>query len=777
MFSRDDLKKHGFTIGTIAIGFIALGYFYFKVKKKHPRSASVATSPALTGDFKRKHFQKGTLLLSMFTDLEKEKDRSLSPEKSVSGLYSSRLSMTNEYGYAVTKKIGEIPDYKTLTTVQIRFKCWMRSEVSNAQYLLTISDKEGKVLCTLAKMITCPKSYEWNDLQYSYGIDPKFLDAENTIRIYAWNKDFREFFIDDISVTFLAENKENAASANPEFSSNFLYDFEKPEAILERQADRIKEGNAHSGKRMFDLSNAQEYGPIVTRQVGDVCLQPLKRVHISIWVYPVDENASVDLGVALFNAANEKYFLQTKRIETKRLLKNKWTKINATIVCPTEGAPLDDVVQVLARNRSKTKMLLDDFEIVYDDMKEAPGEASLLSAETLYKHEFKAERNKPPFRILSLNKAEIGNANSPLLINSGADKTGDLTPGDDYLSGNFIGGSTETDQLIDIKANAVAMYSFCSDKKKFTETWKYVIKNENDFFGPATEKLVGDFDRSGADDVVLIDRKKKTVVMASFAGKDACVNTPGTPLWTSDPEKINPFENWTMSDDDVFIAADLNGDHQTELLIVNAKSGNWGLFQRKDKSEWNAIAVSNTENRLDAGYFNKSNSQHLSGRFLAGKSNDVLYAAKTLKGVTTYLSLEYNAARKQFEQKTLPSDSDEPFFMHGNTTLAGDFDEDDAQEIVNLNTAWRFDLKLVDVDATGFNIAGMLDFNGYPADHNPKYYEFVKIVAGNFTNAKKTSLLVIMRNCADKNFSGDACKQYENLDYLPNSTQLYQFEP
>jgi hypothetical protein len=103
-------------------------------------------------------------------------------------------------------------------------------------------------------------------------------------------------------------------------------------------------------------------------------------------------------------------------------------------------------------------------------------------------------------------------------------------------------------------------------------------------------------------------------------------------------------------------------------------------------------------------------------------------------------------------------------------SFSGSFTNNEHQ-LLEYDHTWRFDLKLKE----GNNILGTVDFRGYPEDHNPKYYEFVKLVPGHFTQAKRTSVLVIMANCADNDFKGDNCKTIENVPYLPNSTQLYQF--
>ncbi|MCW3085027.1 MAG: hypothetical protein JWP12_2393 [Bacteroidetes bacterium] len=759
MPTSSDLKKRVLTAAVFVFCFS--GFFIFRAKRHRHQPVIAKANPALPSLFKRKAFQTGTLLFSGFTDLENVSDKSITSEKSFSGIKSSKLSMATQYGFTFTKKISDIPSYQSLNSIQLQFKCWMRNDIVSALYVLSVEDKDGKNIYQQSRQIICATKYEWNDLQYSYSIDPKLLDPENMIRLYAWNKEqnqLRELYVDDIRVSFFAEDKKQKNESS-DFTSNFLYDFETVDSALMVQKNDIREAAAHSGKMVFDLSDAGEYGPVVNKQLGDVCLLPVKKVNTRIWVYPLEENASVELDVALFNAADEKYFIQTKKIAATLLPKNKWTKINATFPLPQDGTTPEDLIQVLVLNKGKTKLLLDDFEIVYDDVKQAPGDPSMINAS-----DFTPQRNKPPFKTMYLNKQEIGNANSPFIINAGNTQLGDFTPGDEYASGHFCGNAENTDQVIQIKAAEIAMYGYCPDKKQFLQLWK---SNEKAFV--ASEKITGDFDNNHTDDLLLINKKRKIVQLVSFSPLSNCSVILNI-AYTVQQEQT--FENWNITADDIFMSGDFNGDHKTELLIVNSKIGNWGMFQH-DAAGWKNVAA----NKMDPAYFNAQTSKHTSGHFYADKNKDVVFISVTEKEKQTYTLLEFNSARKQFDVKNItPGDTDEIFFKHANNTFAGDFESNAAQEFVNLNTDWRFDLKLIKTDAAGFNIMGNVDFKGYPADHNPKYYEFVKMIPGHFISKEKTAFIVIMRNCADKNFNGDACKQYENLDYLPNSTQLYQFE-
>jgi hypothetical protein len=94
-------------------------------------------------------------------------------------------------------------------------------------------------------------------------------------------------------------------------------------------------------------------------------------------------------------------------------------------------------------------------------------------------------------------------------------------------------------------------------------------------------------------------------------------------------------------------------------------------------------------------------------------------------------------------------------------------------EILLLNKKWRFDLKLVGSPLNDPVINCSLDFKGFNKDHNPKYYELTKLVAGNFLDPHNTTLFTISTNCKDIDFDGSFCKETENISYLPNTFNFY----
>lgn len=653
MLHRVQPKKRLIIISCLLILLGVSCVFIFKLKKRsRPLSA-----PPLASSFKKKHFESGALLLSVFNDLEQATGKNISPEKSFSGMKSCKFSLSNEYGFAVSKNIAEIPSFKTLRFVQLDIQCWARNDLAGAQYILAVEDNTGKRIAEMSKPLLCTRTYEWNALRFRYEIDPKLLEPGNTIKLFAWNKGLREFYVDDISVSFFGE-ADNAATAQ-QFQPNCFYDFETPDSALLSQQHYIKQGIAHSGNSSFDLSNSEEYGPMITKQFGDVSAELVKRVNMSVWVYPLTDNASVELAVSLFGPENKSYFWQGKVVEHEFLPKEKWTKINASTALPADGSTLDDAIQAIVRNKGKTKVYFDDLEVVYDDLGEPKGNSSTVDPTAVYEKRFSAERNKPPFPTVFLQKQQINNGDGTFITPQKTTfGTADFTPADNFLTGDFVADKDGLDEIICLKPFSRGLFSYSPETHTFQLLWENANK---------------------ADSI------------------------------------------WNSGND--FYSGDFNNDKKTDVLVVDKKTKDWNIIHF-DGKKW----------------------------IVTAKGNDPK---------PEWIAKKENISSNLFQSSDV--------ILHGNFIA-------EKPSVLRFNTGWRFELQWLAAESDSYTILGNIDFKGYAADHNPKYYEFVKILSGNFISRQKASLLVIMRNCADGNFNGTACKQYEELGYLPNSTQVYQFE-
>ena len=562
-------------------------------------------------------------LLSEFFDLENNHDAFVSTEKHFSGKQSCMLSSIMEYGVSISKKIGDIPASNNLKSISLLFKCLNGAENPDALYVLSIDDDKGKSVFWAGEPVVCKSNKDWSETTITFLVPPEFLKPEYKITIYPWNRNKKEFYIDDIHVNYIGTAiYKNEASSQSEIA-NLFFDFETDAGM--QGADNVKETTAHSGKKACDLSGGKEYGPSINKKMSEFGSPLLKKISLSVWIYPLTDNPNTVLVASVVNSKNETVFWEGKSSKDLDFQKNKWTKINASCNLPVEKITSQDILGVSVWNKGKTDVIIDDLEIVYGDAPERRGSPSTIDATSIYEKRFVSEKNKPPYKTIYFEKQEIKNGN-------GIEQ---FEPGDKFLVGNFADDKNKLDEILCIGKNRQALFSYDSSLKQFKKLW------ENTTATNPLWKHTNDF-------LVNITTTRAAVLFAS----KICIRFNGT-KWIQEPAQ--------------------------------------------------KLAISVQE------------------------------------------------------------------YTQGNESIYPGCFTSDKQQLLKLNRSWRFDLKLEENNV----IIGNVDFKGYPDDHNPKYYEFVTLVSGHFLNSKRNSILVIMANCADSNFDGVKCNTLENLNYLPNCTQLY----
>lgn len=289
-----------------------------------------------------------------------------------------------------------------------------------------------------------------------------------------------------------------------------------------------------------------------------------------------------------------------------------------------------------------------------------------------------------------------------------------------------------------------------------SDSTQLIAGNTSIDLSPNDEYLVGDFieDKNGLDELLYF-KNNKTFILGYNSEKEQFQVLLETGSIKQTERKTNTKE----------FAGDFNSDGKADFLIVNKNL--WQLFELKDKG-WNSIANGNT-GALKADWFSDSSRPFVSGLFSLNAKD-----ALVLINSNHYYQLQFNKTSGTFEEtKTEIFKADSGLFNATSFIYQGDFTGRGMKELLKYDTEWRFDLKLIEKNKDGYTIVGTVDFTEFSNDYNPKYYEFLKIIPGRFTDSKKTALLTIMRNCADKDFNGMYCNTFENLNYLPNSIQLY----
>lgn len=566
--------------------------------------------------------------LSEFFNLENNDESFVSTDKALSGKQSCKLSKEIEFGISATKLVRDIPTFKNLKNISIKLNTFFENENPDALYVLSIDDAKGKNIFWDGKPIAFSKTNEWSESSIDFAIPSEFLNPDNKIVVYPWNRNKKMFYIDDISIEYIGTAIYSGHPTNQSENSNLFLDFETEAGLS--NSDNVKETTSHSGKRACDLGGGKEYGPSLNKTLGEFGSAFPKIISMSMWVYPITDNPNTVLVASVVNSKNETVFWEGKSTENKSFPKNTWTKINAMFKLPIEKFNAEDVLGVSVWNKGKTDVLIDDVEIVYGEGPDRRGEESKVDPISIYEKRFVSEKNKPPFETIWMQKQEIGKE----LIAFSSD--------DLFIAANFDNDANGLDELLCISKNKQALFAYDLKIQAFKKIWE----NKN----------------------------------------------PGDQLWEKDNFYAGSISNSKTS------------------IIIQQKNKSIALILNFDGKNWNQVG----------------------------------------------------------EEKVIPPPTSP---INSISQYSGNFTSDKNQTL-KLDRSWRFDLKLIENNI----ILGNVDFKGYPNDCNPKYYEFVKLIPGNFLSSKLTSLLVVMCNCADADFSGESCNQIEDLPFLPNSVQLYSIQ-
>ncbi len=643
-----NIQKKRFLVYSLLISFGFLMAFLF-LRKDNSNTNGITVDPIA-----KKDSIITVSLTSEFFNLENNNEASVSTEKALSGKHSCKLSNSAEFGVSANKFIRDIPSYSNLKNISVKFNTLFGKDNPDALYVLSIADAKGKNVFWEGKPIVYAETNNWSESIIDFIIPAEFLNPDNLIVIYPWNRNKKMFYVDDVTIDFIGTAIYREANTNQATNSNLFFDFETEAGLS--GADNVKETKAHSGKKACDLSGGKEYGTSITKKFSEIGAAFPKKISLSMWVYPLTDKPNTVLVASVINSKKETVFWEGKSTENKSFPKNTWTKINASYTLPIEKFSPDDVLEISVWNKGKTDVLIDDIEIVYGEPAERRGKESTVDPISIYEKRFKTEKNKPPFKTIYFEKQEIKNGNTASITPSNKKDFSDyFSPNNQFIVGDFYSDKNNLDEVLCIGSAFKGLYSYSVEEKQFKKLW-------------------------------------------------------GTPL----------VADSIWNDNNTFYSGDFNADGKIDILLVDKHNNNWGIINFNGK-EWLTVSQGNNPKKE----WLTKNKTRLDG--LA----EGIYPGNYL---------------------------------------------DNKQTFLKLNTDWRFDLKLVENVGGENMILGNVEFNGYPNDFDPKYYEFIKIVPGNFLSKSQTSLLVVMCNCADEAFDGKWCDKIDDLPFLPNSVQLYRIQ-
>ncbi len=546
--------------------------------------------------------------------------------------------------------------------------------------------------------------------------------------------------------------------ANPKKSlqlppHNLYFDFEVPAG--KEVPGGFYKGLAHSGRYSVKAFGQNSFSFAIERTAGEVGVENLKAVALSAWIYvfPTKNEAK---GNFVFTASNElgvNVCWQGIALHEPEVPKGKWFKISGYFDLGAVKFKPGYKLQVYFWNNSRTDILIDDYNIVFGGTPERRGDSTRV--DMTKPAGYVARFNMPPFPVTLLEKGSTGTL-------PGAAETG---PGDQVVAGNFL--NTGNDALFIIRKDGRCLaYACCPSNGGFS---KVTLGNAAilAWLNPVQKILRGKF-IAGEGEQLIITGEKGWIL--------AAIDFKGNPCTSRDGIQAN-IKILSRSDtpESSLYAGDFNADRRSEILTI-ASNGSWRVqsFEQAANAagKWKVIAA---DDKQPVAEWNRAEREVSvsAGRFLARSSCDqVLTVSKgkedkqcswtIFKLNIPHLKWESCFGAKQgFCGKTVGKDSlklTDRFY----TFNTGDERE---PRILRYNRDWRFDLEELRMNDSTFEIRSSVDFHGFELDHNPKYYESLLLVPGNFTGSQSNSFFV----------SGHIARERHYEAILPDFSDIYSF--
>ena len=556
-------------------------------------------------------------------------------------------------------------------------------------------------------------------------------------------------------------------------SPNSLYfDFE----IDPKTGDKngLYQGIAHSGQFSAKVFGKNSYSITINRTPAMLGFDKLDAVGLSCWVYvmPTKKDINGALVLSVNNKLGINVFWKGVFVSGNDIPVGRWFKISGLFDLSTIKWNPDDKIQIYFWNDSYTDILVDDYYIVFGGGKERRGDSALVD---MTRQGYQPRFNFPPFPVIMLEKEEIHNNNNFSLLSQSDNKKGKIALSDRLLAGKFTSSNDGRDDLLILKNSGQnELYHYCPDQASFSMT---AVNIQPDLL-PSFQKgiiLSGNFSSTSSQQLVIIS--EKGIILGGFdkVGNPCSTNSEPSKsfktIWKSEKDQHG---NW-WNTESKFCTGDFDGDQYSELLVTNP-DGSWSLF-KLPISGGNSLTLLASGTQTPEWELKKSNFSIASGKFMKTFPSDliltVFQSLETKK--KGYQLLKYDPVKKQFQSiikgKTMGLDT----LQTGDLFFTGHFDQSGMAKVFRYNRDWRYDLKEIRFSDSTFQIISNLDFSGYEMDHNPKYYESLKIIPGRFIDPLVNSFLVVAGNTKKKENNLKEMIEYREIQNLPNSIQIYRY--
>jgi hypothetical protein len=119
----------------------------------------------------------------------------------ISGTHLSFIDQKTEFGVLFERKISDIKNFNSLKRIDYSFALRTGKTLKNVKAVLSVDSNNQSLLWT-GKDVIPGKSEEWETVNINFPVDFSEFKPESSLKVYIWNPDGSEFYMDDIRIQF-----------------------------------------------------------------------------------------------------------------------------------------------------------------------------------------------------------------------------------------------------------------------------------------------------------------------------------------------------------------------------------------------------------------------------------------------------------------------------------------------------------------------------------------------------------------------------------------------
>jgi len=612
----------------------------------------------------------------------------LSKDVALSGLHSSGFCDITNLSSAIDLPI---PTSDSTVLKETGIKLWFLSkyEVVNASMVLSIFDPSGNQIYWTSSPMKFDDVQKniWHPLNFAFKIPGVYVDKRNIVRLYVWNHNRKEypFYIDDITISF----NENKIYEKPK---TFLIDFED---ITDH---KISSKYAKNGFYSTFAKGPDGISVSVAIPLSKMKSENMQSIQYRFYV--LSEKPEID---AIFAATvvdkdyNELLWRGTV-VNSHDFETSEWQMYNGEIFIPDEMLNDNHSFRFYLWNKGNSSVYLDDVYIVVKEKGYLDTEDMSLCDLTVNPIYVPAT-NQPPYQTKYLYKNKI---KDEIELN-------DMMTGNNEIiySGRF-NKSLQIDQLLHISKKGKFLVYFNDNR----------ITKHKIIFEP--EINIGDI-FVDENRIIYFDSNQQLLSIYEFNKRKFEQTAQSQKLEMGNIVNAFVFQNNIIA-----------------IIDNTGKASNFEIIN-------NEIILLNSKQLISAP---ENNIKAFSGRYLNNKR--LLLLLYINNGQHKYEFFELHSENLAWQHysahsnKSIQGYNSINFFNSYYTTSIKTSNTSDL--MLMLDKSAKFDLKLLEFNKLGYKILYNIDFRGFEAGKNPKFYETHKIISGNFINNGLTDILIFQNN-------------------------------